>query len=358
MAAHFYPLTVKKLSRETDNSVVITFDVPDSVKELFQYTQGQNLTLKAVVNGEEVRRSYSICSAPFENELSIAIKKADAGKFSVHANAYMQKGDIIEVFPPTGKFFTKLDAVNQKHYAAFAAGSGITPIISIIKATLATESLSSFTLVYGNRSRSSIMFFEELEGLKNRYINRFNIIHILSREKTEAVNFGKIDIHKLTELQKFMPYTKFDETFICGPESMVFCVKDFLEQQGIDKRKIHFELFNTPGQKTLKVTGQITGETNNTSCSQIIIKLDGRSVIFDLAFDSISILDAALKQGADLPFACKGGVCSTCKAKLTSGKVTMDTNYALEPEELDEGYILTCQSHPVSPEVVIDYDTR
>jgi len=355
MAVHFHPLTIKQLNKETSDSVVITFDVPEKMQELFQYSQGQNLTLKASINGEEIRRSYSICSAPFENKISIAIKRAALGKFSGYANDYLQTGDTLEVLPPTGRFFTKLEPTN---YLAFAAGSGITPIISIIKATLSTEPLSSFTLVYGNRSRTSIMFFEELEGLKNKYVDRFNFINILSREKTESpINFGRIEHKKLTELTKLIPYNSFDDTFICGPESMLFCVKDFLEQQGVNKKNIHFELFTTPGQKAVKPLIE-KEEKDELPKNKVTIKLDGRSFSFDLAANNDSILDAALKLGVDLPFACKGGVCGTCRAKLTEGQVEMDTNYALESEEVLKGFILTCQAHPTTKNVMVNFDLR
>lgn len=358
MAAHFHRLKIKDLRKETEDSVVLTLEVPEDEKDLFHFTQGQNLTLKTILNGEELRRSYSICSAPFENKLCIAIKKAPNGKFSHHANEYLQIGDIIETLPPTGRFFTSLVASNKKNYLAIAAGSGITPIISIIKATLATEPLSTFTLVYGNQTRSSIMFFEELEGLKNKYIDRFNFINILSREKTEStIHYGRIDAGKLAALSGLIPYNSLDEIFVCGPEPMLYCAKDFLVQQEVPSKNIHFERFNTPGE-TLGVTPVERQAENPLSTSEVWIKLDGRSFYFDLAYDNESILEGALKTGADVPYACKGGVCSTCRAKLLEGKVYMDNNYALEQEEVENGYILTCQSHPVSKKVVVDYDLR
>jgi ring-1,2-phenylacetyl-CoA epoxidase subunit PaaE len=282
----------------------------------------------------------------------------EGGKFSSFANDILKAGDELEVLPPTGKFNCKLQTDNCKQYLAFAAGSGITPVLSIIKTTLQTEPHSQFTLVYCNRSRASIIFFEELEGIKNKYLQRFNFINILSREKTAApINSGRIDEGKLADLKKLIPCQNMDEFFICGPETMIFCVKDFLEQLGIDKKKIHFELFTTPGKK--KLTGDRIKMTASTGIkSKITVTLDGRSFNFDLAFDNDSILDAALKQGADLPFACKGGVCCTCKAKLIEGKVEMDANWGLEQEEMEQGFILTCQSHPVTDTVVVDFDMR
>jgi len=358
MAVHFHTLKVKEVRSETPDCVSVLFDIPDLYKEDFRFEHGQNITIKKEIDGEEVRRSYSICSAPFENELRIAVKKVEAGRFSDFANTTLQAGDELEVLPPTGKFNTALNITNKKQYLAFAAGSGITPVISIIKTTLQAEAASSFTLVFGNRGRHSIIFFEELEGLKNKYLNRFNFINILSRQKTDApINFGRINNEKLKELNKLIDYKNTDEFFICGPEEMIFSVKDFLEGLDIDKKKIHFELFTTPGQKkTVSHKPERTGNTGPTS--NITVKLDGRSFDFSLGFDSENILDAALKQGADLPFACKGGVCCTCKAKLLEGEVEMEVNWGLEQEEVEQGYILTCQSHPKTEKVVVDFDIK
>ncbi len=359
MAVHFHTLKVKEVKTETPDCVSIEFEVPENLQGEFAFEQGQNITIKKEIDGEEIRRSYSICSAPFENELRVAVKKVEGGKFSGFANTILKAGDELDVLPPTGKFNTKLETQNSKQYLAFAAGSGITPVISIIKSTLQTEPESRFTLVFGNRGRHSIIFFEELEGLKNKYLNRFNFINILSREKTDApINSGRINKEKLTELHKLIDYKKTDEFFICGPEEMIFCVKDFLEQMDIDKKKIHFELFTTPGQKQMAVGSRQSALSGNGPTSKITVKLDGRSFDFDLGFNSENILDAALKQGADLPFACKGGVCCTCKAKLLEGEVEMDVNWGLEHEEVEQGFILTCQSHPVTEKVVVDFDIK
>ena len=358
MAVHFHTLKVKEVREETPDCVSISFLVPDNLINEFLFEQGQNITIKKVIDGEEVRRSYSICSAPFEKELRVAVKKVEGGKFSSFANSVLKAGDELEIMPPTGKFNTNLNAENNKQYLAFAAGSGITPVISIIKTTLQTEPQSSFTLVFGNRGRNSIIFFEELEGLKNKFLNRFNFINILSREKTDApINFGRIDTEKLIALSKLIDYNSTDEFFICGPEEMIFCVKDFLENKNIDKKKIHFELFTTPGQKNA-ITNKQTAKTQSGPTSKITVKLDGRSFDFDLGFDGENILDAALKQGADLPFACKGGVCCTCKAKLLEGEVEMDVNWGLEQDEVEQGFVLTCQSHPTTEKVVVDFDIK
>lgn len=359
MSIHFHKLRVKEIRKETDDCVSISFDIPPDLKESFSFQHGQNITVKKNISGQEARRSYSICSSPFENELRVAVKKVESGSFSTFANSILKPGDELEVLPPTGKFNTSLNPANKKKYLAFAAGSGITPVISIIKTTLQTEPGSSFTLVYGNRSRSSIIFFEELEGLKNKYMSRFNLIHVLSRERTDIpINYGHIDIEKLLELSRLLNYPSFDEIFICGPEAMIFSVKEYLEQKGIDKKKIHFELFTTPGQQQAISNKQYATAELNATKSKITIKLDGRSFDFDLGFNEEAILDGALKQGADLPYACKGGVCCTCKAKLLEGEVEMDVHWGLEDEEVKQGYILTCQSHPKTKRVVVDFDIK
>jgi ring-1,2-phenylacetyl-CoA epoxidase subunit PaaE len=358
MALHFHSLTVKEVRRETPDCVSITFDIPHHLQKNFQYKQGQNITLRKFFNGEEVRRSYSICSSPFEEQMRVAVKKVEGGLFSSFANTELKSGDILDVMPPTGKFYTELSASNSKHYVAFVAGSGITPVVSIIKATLLIEPKSTFTLVYGNRTHSSIIFKEELLGLKDKYMERFRLINVLSRERMEAeVNYGRINTEKCTQLTKLVDLKSADEFFLCGPEEMIFCVKDFLEHQGIDKYHIHFELFTTPVGRVSNFKKTATSGTSSNT-SRITVKLDGRSFDFNLDYDSNSILDAALAAGADLPFACKGGVCCTCKAKLIEGHVEMEVNYGLEPDEVEAGFILTCQSHPRTENVVVDFDEK
>ena len=360
MSIHFHPLLIKEIRKETPECVSVVFEIPGNLKKSFQFKQGQSLTMRKSIGNEEVRRTYSICSSPLDNEIRVAIKKCEGGLFSSFANEYLKKGDTLEVMEPVGKFYTDLQPAQKKNYLAFAAGSGITPVLSLIKTTLATETSSTFTLVYGNRSRASIIFFEELEGLKNKYLQRFNFINILSREKTDApINYGRINMDKLLELSKLISYEKMDETFICGPEEMIFSIKAFLEQKGIDKKKIHFELFTTPGERKSGIRNRKSESTSTTgNKSRISIKLDGRSFDFDLGFDEEPILDAALKQGADLPYACKGGVCCTCKARLIEGEVEMEVHWGLEEEEIQQGYILTCQSHPKTAKVVVDFDVK
>lgn len=357
---HFHLLKIKEVNKETEDCVSVLFEVPGDMQEMFQFKQGQSLTVKTNIKGEEVRRTYSICSSPFDNQWRIAIKKVEGGIFSTYANEQLKKEDELEVMPPVGKFYTELKKENKKNYVAFVAGSGITPVLSIIKTTLLAEPGSSFTLIYGNRNKNSIIFKEELEALKDKFINRFSIYHILSREFTEAaINYGRIDEEKCNLLfSKLIDINKCDEFFLCGPEEMIFTVKDFLQQHNVPAKNIHFELFTIPGQKSSVKKEQPVLQNDGGPQSKVSVKLDGIMFDFDLGFESESILDAALKQGADLPFACKGGVCCTCKARLLEGQVQMDVNWGLEPDEVEAGFILTCQSHPTTNKVVVDFDVK
>ncbi|MDE3251155.1 MAG: phenylacetate-CoA oxygenase/reductase subunit PaaK [Bacteroidota bacterium] len=359
MSIHFHPLKVAEIRKETADCVSLSFDIPEQLRDQFQYKQGQYLTLRTMIKGEQIRRSYSICSSPLDNELRIAVKKVSQGIFSTYANEQLKKGDILDVMPPMGKFFTELDPMQSRSYVGFASGSGITPLLSILKTTLLTESKSSFTLVYGNRNRHSIIFKEALEALKNQYMDRFRVIYILSREKTDAsIHFGRIDAEKCKTLaSRTIDLPATDAFFLCGPEEMIFSVKDELLRSGVDAKKIHFELFTTPGKKQTHTDKTLAAEKKGFK-SKITLKLDAVSFDFDLGFEGSSILDAALQNGADLPYACKGGVCCTCRAKLIEGEVDMDVNYGLEPEEIEQGYILTCQSHPRTEKVVVDFDYR
>lgn len=357
---HFHALKVEKVDRETDDCVSITFAVPAELKDVFQFKQGQSLTVRKELGGAEVRRTYSICSSPFDNILKVAVKKQEGGTFSTYANEQLKPGDYLEVMPPIGNFYTGLDPVQKKNYVAFAAGSGITPVLSIIKTTLLTEPQSTFTLVYGNRTKNSIIFKEELEALKDKFISRFRTYHILSREKSEAeINYGRIDRAKCALLfDKLIDIKSCDEFFLCGPEAMIFTVKDFLSDKGVSKEHIHFELFTIPGEQKSGVQTSEMHVHSGGAKANVSVKLDGIVFNFDLPFEGPSILDAALEQGADLPYACKGGVCTTCKAKLAEGRVEMAVNWGLEDEEVQKGYILTCQSHPVTDKVVVDFDDR
>lgn len=357
---HFHPLRVRKVQKETDDCVSITFEVPAELKDLYQFRQGQSLTVRRQLNGEEVRRTYSICSAPQDGVLRVAVKKVEGGVFSTWANEQLSAGEELEVMPPVGKFYTDLDPAQKKNYVAFAAGSGITPVLSIIKTTLQTEPHSTFTLVYGNRTKNSIIFKEELEALKDKFLSRFRIYHILSRERTDAeINYGRIDRDKVEALSsRLIDLGNTHEFFICGPEEMIFTVRDFLQEKGVANEHIHFELFTIPGQKKSVVDSGRKEASDEGPRAKVSVKLDGILFDFDLSHEGESILDAALKQGADLPYACKGGVCCTCKARLLEGEVDMEVNWGLEQDEIERGYILTCQSHPRTEKVVVDFDAK
>jgi ring-1,2-phenylacetyl-CoA epoxidase subunit PaaE len=364
--SHFHKLNIADIRRETADCVSIALTVPPYLTETFRYQQGQNITVRMLIGGQEVRRSYSICSSPLENELRIAVKQVPGGVFSTFANEQLEAGQELEVLPPSGRFYTELKAENRKNYLAFAAGSGITPVISLIKTTLALEPQSNFTLVYGNRHRPSIIFREQLEALKNRYVERLAVHHILSREQMDIpLNQGRIDVAKCAELcPGLIDLPTVDEVFLCGPQEMIFTVSEWLQHQGVAKKNIHFELFHTlenppagtaaAGPKRLDTTA--AGQT--TGISEVTVRLDGISHIFRLPYEAESVLSAALMEGVDLPYACKGGVCCTCRARLLEGEVEMDVNYALEADELAAGFILTCQSHPRTEKVVIDFDSK
>ena len=355
MALHFHPLVVKDIRKETSDCVSIAFDIPVISQADFLFKQGQNVTIKMMSDGNEFRRSYSICSSPLENELRIAVKKVSNGLFSTFANEKLKKGDVLEVMPPTGTFFTNVNPSHRKDYVFFAAGSGITPTISIIKTILFTEPHSAVTLAYGNKTLLSTIFRNEIDALKDKYPQRFKPYHILSREKTGSdFNYGRIDISKCHHLSTLVNFNIIDEFFICGPEQMIFTIKDFLRGWGIDSKNIHFELFNTPTREHTK----LVSDTRNLDEreSEVTVIIDGQTYEFKLDYDGKVILDAGLSEGADLPFACKGGVCCTCKAKLIDGEVEMEANYGLEKSEVKAGFILTCQAHPRSNKVVVDYD--
>lgn len=355
MAIHFHKLKIKDIKKETPDCVSIAFDIPPEIEKDFRFIQGQNITVRTFNEGKETRRSYSICSSPLENELRVAVKKVPYGIFSSYANEQLKSGDLLEVLPPTGTFYTEVHSSQKKNYIFFAAGSGITPVISIIKTILATEKKSNVILLYGNKNMASVIFKDQLEALKDKHLERFSLYNIFSREKQETdLNYGRIDVAKLNQFSRIINYDNVDNFFICGPEPMIFTVKDFLKGWGIESNKIHFELFTTPTKEHTKIYQAV--EQTTPSGSEVTIQIDGRTFDFNLDFNGETILDAGLAQGADLPFACKGGVCCTCKAKLVEGKVEMEANYGLEKSEVKAGFILTCQSHPRTEKVIVDYD--
>lgn len=354
----FHKLKISDIRRETPDAVSIAFEVPGELRSEYGFNQGQYLTLRATINGEEVRRSYSICSARGEAP-RVAIKRVNGGLFSNFANDVLKAGDELDVMPPMGKFYVPIDPAASRHYMLFASGSGITPIISIVKTVLREEPQSRVTLLYGNRSFSSIIFRDELEDLKDRYLGRLRLFHVLSREKSELDLFsGRIDASKCDSFfSALADLSDFDEFFICGPEPMILSVQEFLESKNIPREKVHFELFTSPlGSLWKDSPAPEVAEADREKVSKVRIILDGTATEIELKYGGKSILDAALEAGADLPYSCKGGVCRTCMAKLENGQVRMDANWALEPGEVESGYILTCQSHPTSSECSVNYD--
>jgi len=358
----FHQLSVANVRQETDSSICVTFDVPLDLEETFKFKQGQFLTLKAEIDNEEVRRSYSICSGVQDEHLKIGIKRVNGGRFSNYANDNFKTGFLIEVMPPQGNFYTQLDPENVKNYMLIAAGSGITPVLSNIKTILHEEPLSRVTLLYGNLRSNSVMFMDELGFVKNKYLNRFQWINIMDHEDQGAdLLNGIIDNKKGAELYKakLIDIKGTDEAFICGPQAMMSEVSRGFRSMGFDDSRIHYELFTSSSEDSklaLDKYNQRIADYGEKKTSEVTIIAGGRTISFDLTTVGENILDAGIHNGLDLPYACKAGVCSTCKAKLVEGKVDMDLNHALEDSELKAGYILTCQSHPISEKVVIDYD--
>jgi ring-1,2-phenylacetyl-CoA epoxidase subunit PaaE len=361
VAKHFRPLSILDIRNETDDCVSVSFQIPDEWKEEFKFQAGQNITLRTIIGGKEIRRSYSICSSPLENELRIAIKKVEEGLFSSHAHAHFKSSQVLDVLAPTGNFVLPVHESNKKHYVAFAAGSGITPVISLLKTILKEEPLSRFTLIYANRNRSSVIFREELLALKNEYPERFHLMMIFSREKMDAAVFeGRIDSSKCEMIFKhILPLAADQEYLLCGPAPMIFSIRSWLLEQKIEEKKIHFELFSDPGElgRSREKTNSVVGESSEIK-SLVTIRLDGVSSDYQIPVQGPTILEAAIQAGADLPYACRAGVCASCRAKLVKGKVIMDQNYALADEEIEQGFILACQSHPASEKLIIDFDIR
>ncbi len=357
--ARFHSLEVASVHQETPECIVVGFRIPESEQADFAFVHGQYLTLKLSVNGEELRRSYSICSSPLDkDEVRIAVKKVPGGRASTQLVDKLKPGMRIEVMTPMGNFTTALDGSKSRHFVAFAAGSGITPILSILKTVLRTEQRSRFTLFYGNTDQDRIIFRTRLDELKGQFGERLSVHHILSKGVDEDMLFnGRITKEKAVQLlQRFVSDPMDKEFFICGPEQMMVNVSEALEKQGVDKKHIHIELFTTPVATEAKkpAAAEDTGDFNGVAEVKVI--MDGREHLIKLSTKGDSVLDAALDAGLDVPFACKGAVCCTCKARVVAGKVEMDMNYALTDDEVADGYVLTCQTHPRSANVTVDYD--
>ena len=352
----FHRLVVAKVERETRDAVAITFAVPDALAEPFRFTAGQHLTLRADIGGQDVRRSYSICSGARDGSLRIAVKRNPGGVFSAWANETLKAGDALDVMPPLGHFGVPLVSGSRRSYAGFAAGSGITPLLSIVKTTLATEPLSRFTLFYGNRASGTVMFKEELAALKDTYLTRFNLVHVLSREAQDIdLLHGRIDRTKADALAAhWLDLEAIEAVFVCGPDGMMQAVAEALKARGCPDAKVRIERFATSVPRHEHRPAK-PPEPGHTECAVTVV-LDGATRTFTLEKGKESILEAGLKAGIEIPYSCKSGVCSTCRAKLTAGEVDMDVNFALEDYEVARGFVLTCQSHPVTDKVAVDYD--
>ena len=350
----FYNIKVQKVTQETPETVSVTLEIPANLKEHFKYKQGQYLTFKQSINAEELRRSYSLSSSPIADEnLQVAVKQVEGGKFSTWANSELKEGDVLETMTPTGNFFTEVSEGQKKKYVLFGAGSGVTPLLSIIKTILAVEKESEVVLVYGNRDNANIIFNNQLNQLVGSSNGRFKRIDVLSRENNADPLFnGRIGKEKCIEIDlKHEKILDANEFFLCGPESMIMDIKGWLEASNIAKGNIHFELFTTPVASAEK-----TVDPNAKIMSKVTVIMDDEEFEFDLSSKGDSILDASVDAGIDVPYSCKGAVCCTCKAKVIEGSARMEMNYALDDKEVADGYVLTCQAHPTSEKCVVDYD--
>lgn len=362
--ASFHTLTVKRVSPEAAGSLAITLDIPAHLRNDFTFEPGQYLTLRAQVQGQDLRRTYSISSPrsrlSLHGEVEVGIRPVEGGLFSNWAASAVQAGDALQVMPPNGRFTVKKQ--RAIHRVGFAAGSGITPILSIAASTLEEQPESKFTLVYGNRRMASVMFNESLQDLKDRYPNRFTMIHILSRQAQEVDMLqGRIDGAKVRELvSSLLPAASMDEVFICGPEAMIAATEQTLKELGVPEARIYTERFTTGPDMAAKVQADSDAKASAKPMGKLLqlqLLLDGKLHDLTVSADDY-LLDAALNAGLDLPYSCKGGVCSTCRCKVLEGSVTMDKNFTLEAAEVDKGFVLSCQARATTPRVVLTYDER
>lgn len=352
----FHQLRVTELSPLTDDSVAVTFDVPDELSETFSYVPGQHVTVRAMIDGEDVRRSYSICANASSGKLRVGIKRLPGGLFSTFATTELSAGDTLDVMPPVGEFTIDVDPSKPRRAVAIAAGSGITPVLSLISTSLEQEPEARWTLLFGNRTANSIMFLDELESLKDRYRDRFQMFHILSREGSDVpLLSGRIDEEKIRLIyQRLMGGSDVDGWYLCGPYDMVMTAQETLRELGVDESRLHDELFFAgPVDESKLPPEPLPGEGS----VELTVILDGRGVTTRMKPEN-TVLDAALRVRPELPFSCKGGMCATCKGRIEEGEVTMDKNYALIESEVEAGYVLTCQSHPTTEKVVVRYDHR
>lgn len=360
MSVLFHPLRVRKVEPDTDEAVIVSFDVPDDLRSVFGFTQGQYLTLRGDVEGQDLRRSYSICAGLDDGELRVGVRKVRGGTFSNWINANLKPGDLIQVMPPQGRFYVPIEPAARRHHVGIAGGSGITPILSIMKTVLAREPKSRFTLIYGNRSQRSTMFKEEIEDLKNRYLTRLVLHHVFSDEHMESpLNMGLMDHAKIGDfLTTLVPASSIDHAFICGPYQMNDEAEAALLAAGVSEERIHIERFGIAPQA--QAVGAVMHEARPGDAEQarIVIVRDGLRREIEFRKDDPSILDAASAAGLEVPYSCTSGVCGTCRAKLVEGEVRMERNFALEKHEVAAGFVLTCQAHPLTDRVVLSFDER
>ena len=355
--AEFHNIKVLDIYKETNDTSVVTFDIPEELKEAFIFSQGQHLTLKAIINDEDVRRSYSLCSSPFDQQWKVAVKQIPGGKFSTYINQEVEVGDIMHVMAPSGKFGVPVQPNSAKNYLFFAAGSGITPVLSMLKAHLQTEPKATCKLFYVNKTAKSIIFKEALEQLRNAFFGRLEIYYFLTKERRDIELFnGRFDDDKMEVITRnFIDIPDTNDVFLCGPEKMVNYVSEYLITKGLPRELVHFELFVTGlSEEDIKRAERLAKQ--KVEGVEVTIVDGGKEFLFTMTKDYDNILDAALSAGADLPFACKGGVCSTCKCRVIEGSVEMKINYALDEKEVSQNLVLSCQAVPTAGEVVVDFD--
>ena len=357
---NYHPLKIAELRPEGNEAVCVTLEVPDELREAFRFAPGQHLGVRATIDGQEVRRTYSICSGTDERHLRIGVRTHERGSMSGHLGRKLRVGDTLEVLPPTGRFFITPDAQAARTYCAFASGSGITPILGIVRNVLRHEPGSRFLLFYGNRTTSSIMFAEELLALKDQYPQRLALYFLMSREPQDVELFnGRLDAQKIGVLgRELFDARSVDAYFLCGPDTMIDSVKEGLVGLGVEQARIHSEHFTSDAKREVGLKHEIEPQAKAQAQTQVTVVMDGRRRTFDMASDGTTVLEAAEAAGLELPYSCRAGVCSTCRTRVVRGAVTMMTNYALEPWEVEAGYVLCCQALPAATELEITYDER
>ena len=356
--ATFHPLEVVDIKRETVEAVSIKLRIPKELEEEFQFLPGQYVMFKHEINGEELKRSYSISSSPGEGELRVGVKEVIDGRFSTFANRQLKVGDKLCTLAPRGRFVINTNASNKKHYVSFCAGSGVTPIISMMKHVLETEPMSSFTCFYGNRYASTIIYVDEINALKNRFPDRLEIHYVMSKEEMGSDLFrGRIDEDKIRKFSEILfDPAEVDSFYMCGPEQIIHAAKKVLEEKGVEEERLHFELFGTPNPTAGFASTPTDVDASESVMSQITVVMDGDEFAFEMKPGHETILDAADRAGLDVPYSCKGGVCCTCLARVKEGEVSMALNYSLTDKEVASGLVLTCQAHPKTSNVTVDFD--